>query len=75
MEIDETYDFGFSLVDASEVEPERNIDKLQGLYNMVEPLLDNLCKNPEKDYIYWPNRVTKIEEFKTALRNYIDTNT
>ena len=34
---------------------------------MVQPLLNNLKKNPSKDYIYWPNRLDKIEEFSDAL--------
>jgi hypothetical protein len=42
-------------------------DRFNSLYNMVQPLLNNLKKNPSKDYIYWPNRLDKIEEFSDAL--------
>ena len=37
------------------------------LYRMVLPLLKNLASNPEKDYIYWPDRVDKIQQFKDQL--------
>ena len=41
--------------------------KLDELYNSVIPLLNNLKKNPEKEYILWPNRTAKIEEFEKKL--------
>jgi len=34
---------------------------------MFMPLLNNLAANPDKDYIYWPNRLTKIEQFRDAI--------
>ena len=36
---------------------------------MIKPLLNNLAKNPEKDYIYWEGKVRlkKIEEFSDKL--------
>ena len=37
--------------------------KLDQLYKTVMPLLNNLQKNPDKEYIYWPNRSEKIKEF------------
>ena len=36
-------------------------DKLLKVENMIVPLLNNLMKNPEKEYIKWPNRVEKIQ--------------
>ena len=36
--------------------------KLTELEQMIMPLLVNLMKNPEKEYIYWPNRQDKIQE-------------
>ena len=39
-----------------------NQDKLNTLEKMIVPLLVNLMKNPEKEYIYWPDRKVKIEE-------------
>jgi hypothetical protein len=38
------------------------------LYSSILPFLDNLCKNPEKSTIIWPNRVEKIEQFKKKLK-------
>jgi hypothetical protein len=40
-------------------EVKSNLDQLEQL---VVPLLVNLMKNPEKEYIYWPNRKEKIQE-------------
>jgi hypothetical protein len=71
------FDFGFTAVDEDELEVvvettkaatsvEERLDKL---YNAVVPLLNNLKKNPEKDYIKWPNRLAKVEEFETMLTN------
>lgn len=36
--------------------------KLKDLEELIMPLLVNLMKNPEKEYIYWPNRTDKIKE-------------
>jgi hypothetical protein len=44
-------------------------DRLDNLYNAIQPLLTNLKKNPEKEYILWPNRLDKIEEFETYIQN------
>ena len=35
---------------------------LKELEQLIMPLLVNLMKNPEKEYIYWPNRTAKIQE-------------
>jgi hypothetical protein len=35
---------------------------LKSLEQLIMPLLVNLMKNPEKEYIYWPNRTAKIQE-------------
>lgn len=37
--------------------------KLEQLYKTIMPLLRNLAKNPEKEYIFWPNRTEKMAEF------------
>jgi len=36
--------------------------KLTQIEKMIMPLLVNLMKNPEKDYIHWPNRKPLIEK-------------
>jgi hypothetical protein len=43
-------------------------EKVDALYNAMAPLLNNLKANPEKEYILWPNRVEKVEEFEDYLR-------
>jgi hypothetical protein len=66
-------DFGFTAVNETDLvdpfisEVNSNNDaklksKLQQLEQMILPLLVNLTKNPEKEYIQWPNRVEKIEQ-------------
>lgn len=80
------FDFGFTAVDESELEAVQQAqaavsetsttasdleNKLNNLYNAIVPLLSNLKKNPEKDYIYWPNRVSKVEEFETIISNIV----
>jgi len=42
--------------------------RLDLLYRSILPFLDNLCKNPEKSTIHWPNRVERIQQFKTKLQ-------
>jgi len=76
------FDFGFTAVDESELEAVQALgatakdveekasttqDKLDKLYNAIIPLLNNLKANPEKEYILWPNRLSKVEAFETHL--------
>lgn len=42
-------------------------DKVDTMYNAVIPLLNNLQKNPEKEYIFWPDRHNKVEQFRDKL--------
>ncbi len=80
---DDFFDFGFTAVDETElqavqdaqkakgdveVKANTNQEKLDKLYNAITPLLNNLKKNPEKDYILWPNRVEKVDQFEDMLR-------
>lgn len=82
LDLDESFDFGFSIVDEQELdvlqEAEEKLtvvsgnadalqDRMNKLYNMMMPLLNNLAKNPDKNYIFWPNRLAKIEQFRDAL--------
>ncbi len=76
------FDFGFTAVDETELEAVQKAtaevsqvastatttqDKLDRLYNAVIPLLTNLKKNPEKEYILWPDRLSKVEAFEDKL--------
>jgi len=79
---DDMFDFGFTAVDESELKAVQEVaakaeslganalntqDKLDRLYNAITPLLNNLKKNPEKEYILWPNRLEKVEQFEKFL--------
>jgi len=70
------FDFGFTAVDEHELDAVKEVsqtatsteERLNNLYNAIVPLLNNLKKNPEKDYILWPNRLAKVEEFEDHLQ-------
>jgi hypothetical protein len=70
------FDFGFTAVDEDELEAVQKVsatassaeERLNNLYNAIVPLLNNLKANPEKDYILWPNRLAKVEEFEDHLQ-------
>lgn len=47
-------------------------EKLNTLYNMVMPLLSNLAKDAEKDYIYWPGRQQKMKEFIKKVETLVN---
>jgi len=75
----ELFDFGFTLVDESELESaqrlesvESSVDEYQArldqLYNAIQPLLANLKMSPDKEYILWPDRAEKIEKFETHIQ-------
>ena len=72
---DDIFDFGFTAVTEEELDAVKTATasagnesaKLDNLYNAIIPLLNNLKKNPEKDYILWPNRLEKVEQFETML--------
>lgn len=80
---DELFDFGFTLVDEDELDAvqtavatatsasssvEETQERLDKLFNAVQPLLTNLKANPEKEYIKWPNRMAKIEQFEDHIQ-------
>jgi hypothetical protein len=46
-------------------------DKLHGLRNMIMPLLNNLAKDPDKEYILWPDRAEKIKAFINKIDTYV----
>lgn len=77
------FDFGFTAVDeedlhtvqaatsaakAVEEEYKSTQERLDNLYNAIIPLLNNLKKNPEKEYILWPDRLQKVEAFESHLQ-------
>ena len=75
-------DFGFTAVTEDELDvakqanaasgtAKENEEKLKKLYNAIKPLLENLKKNPEKEYILWPNRIGIIEKFEGHLADIV----
>lgn len=72
---DDLFDFGFTAVSEDELEAIQNAEsnatevqeRLDKLYNAVLPLLKNLKQNPDKDYIFWPDRVSKVEAFEKHI--------
>ena len=79
---EDIFDFGFTAVDETELKAVQEAvldqvvardtavttqEKLDKLYNAIVPLLNNLKANPEKEYILWPNRVEKVEQFEDHL--------
>ena len=71
-------DFSFTAVDEDELAVSqkaaeaqastKNVStQLDDLYNAITPLLNNLKKNPQKEYILWPDRLAKVEAFETML--------
>jgi len=80
----EFFDFGFTAVNEEELKAVQQTtalandaeqlalttqERLDNLYNAIIPLLNNLKKNPEKEYILWPDRLAKVEAFETHLQN------
>lgn len=47
-------------------------NNLESVRNLITPLLNNLMKNPEKDYIHWPDREEKIKAFIEKLDTYFE---
>jgi hypothetical protein len=51
--------------------------KLQQVEQLILPLLYNLQKNPDKEYIHWPNRKdiiqTQIDKITKVTRYYGET--
>jgi len=79
---EDIFDFGFTAVTEDELDTvialQEKADtvldthnRLHELYNAVTPLLNSLKANPEKDYIYWPNRLEKVEAFEDKLQGIL----
>jgi hypothetical protein len=79
---EDIFDFGFTAVTLDELEVIQETTaqlesttaeasevkaRLDNIYKAIQPLLNNLKKDPERDYIYWPERLTKIEAFSDHI--------
>lgn len=77
------FDFGFTAIDETELEAvqeaataaastseaaEHIQAKLDKLFNSIQPLLNNLKKNPEKPILHWPNRLNDVEKFEDYIQ-------
>lgn len=66
------WDFGFTAVNENELDAVQAAaatkNKSEMLYKAILPLLAKLKQDTEKDYIYWPNRLPKVEEFEQKLK-------
>jgi hypothetical protein len=65
-DLDDDFDFGFTAVDFDPTAVQAEVDtaqsKLLQLEALILPLLKNLLKNPDKQYIHWPNRAPIIQK-------------
>ena len=82
MSDEDIYDFGFSLMSEDEIKieeeklkkvVENESHKLNKVREMIMPLLKNLMKEPQKEYIYWPDRKEKVEDFLKQINDFIDS--
>ncbi len=84
---DESFDFGFTTVSEIDFKTRELLAaadadvrfavaqaKVEKIYKMIMPLLLNLKKDADNnEYIYWPDRSTKIDEFITILDNLVNS--
>ena len=84
LKFDDEFDFGFSSISeddfiaredkavANAVEGVQN--KVEKMYHLILPLLNNLAKDGETNaYIHWPDRGDKIEQFKKKLLDIVNS--
>ena len=78
-------DFGFTAMDAEELASvdTKIVEKttsatevIEKMDNFIRPLLENLMKDSDKDYIYWPNRsdilqkkITELNEIQQSVKS------
>lgn len=82
------FDFGFTAMNEDELDAVQTVtaqveatageleklqDKVKSLRSAIEPLLKNLELNPEKAYIHWPDRTTKVKAFRTHLDKIVNS--
>lgn len=71
-------DFGFTAMDADELasvdtkiveKTQTSREVISQMDDFIRPLLENLMKDSDKDYIYWPNRSEMIQKQIEKLNN------
>jgi hypothetical protein len=48
-------------------------ERLESVMKLVLPFLNNLAKDDNKEYIYWPDRPKKMRDFISKLRQVAGT--
>jgi len=77
MNEDFDFDFGFTTEEELKITEIEQLgstkEKLEGLRQMIIPLLNNLKKNPDKDIIKWEGkqRIKQIDSFIKKMDEYI----
>lgn len=75
-------DFGFTAMDADELASvdTKIIEKttsatevVNKMDNFIRPLLENLMRDSDKDYIYWPNRTEILQKKLEELNSLQDS--
>lgn len=63
-----------STAEAWQAQAEQWQQKAQLIHRAIQPLLNNLSGDREKEYIYWPgdDRVAKINAFKLKLLSILE---
>lgn len=77
-----TYDFGFSFISDEEmkakeaelsqqlVETEKTSqEKLEATKDLILIFLNNMLKDPDKPWIYWPDREVKVKSFIEKIKS------
>ena len=72
----DVFDFGFSFADTDEVAQESslvqsNTDAMQSIEKIVLPLLVNLKKDPERDYILWKGH-DRVSQCNLAIERLLN---
>ena len=47
-------------------------DRMEALYKLIMPLLLNLQKDPDKEYILWPDRSKKMSSFIDKVNKIVE---
>ena len=47
-------------------------DRMEALYKLIMPLLLNLQKDPDKEYILWPDRSKKMTTFIDKVNKIVE---
>ena len=47
-------------------------DRMEALYKLIMPLLLNLQKDDEKEYIFWPDRSKKMKAFIDKVNKIVE---